>query len=108
VLPTAPLPPTMPKLPTLAGVPALPPHLAEAADHQKHGRFRECVVAARKEPPTELSLNWQFGCAAFVGLAEVKQVCAATERHLPATHAFVKRCQSYLSNHEAAQPPPVP
>jgi serine/threonine-protein kinase len=108
VLPTAPLPPTTPQLPTVAGVPALPPHLAAAAEHQKHGRFRECVAAARQGPPTEQGLNWQFGCAAFVGLAEVKRVCADTARHLPATHAFVKRCQTYVTNLEAARPPQVP
>jgi serine/threonine-protein kinase len=102
VLPAAPLPPTLPQLPTLAGVPALPPHLAAAAAHQKHGRFRECIAAARKGPPTEQSLNWQFGCAAFVDLAEVKKVCAEIERHLPAPHAFVKRCQTYVGNLEAA------
>ncbi|MBI5482606.1 MAG: serine/threonine protein kinase [Deltaproteobacteria bacterium] len=107
-LPTAPLPPRLPKLPTLPGVPALPPHLATAAEHQKHGRFRDCVAAARRGPATEQSLNWQFGCAAFVNLAEVKQVCAETERRLPATHAFVKRCRSHVSNLEAAPPAQVP
>jgi hypothetical protein len=108
VLPATPLPPSLAKLPAVSGRPELPPHLAEAAEHQKHRRFRECVAAARQGPVTEQALNWQFGCAVFVGVAEVKRVCAETERRLPATHAFVTRCKSYLGNLEAAGPGDTP
>jgi eukaryotic-like serine/threonine-protein kinase len=103
VLPAAPLPTDFPKLPAVSGLPVLPPHLAVAAEHQKHRRFRECIAAARQGPQTEQALNWQFGCAVFAGLPEVKKVCADTERRLPPTHAFVSRCKSTIDNLEAAK-----